>query len=83
MKTHILADAPPRGNQENAEAAGWIQIIIHGGPHSGQICHIPRDQGNLTFYEAGEPHRYYRLSHRPVFYHESIVGRAFGGRGGR
>ncbi len=67
----------------NAKITDFIEAVIRGGPHDGQSIRVPDDQDQVTFYEAGTPHQYYRLGKSATFYHPShpmIRGISTGGR---
>ena len=55
----------------------FIDAELCAGPHDRQRVRVPDDQTELVFYAGDEPHKYYRINSRPIFYwqaHAAIAG---------
>lgn len=62
---------------------GWQIVTLRGGHFARERRTILTTDDRLVLIDdEGESHSYYRLNHRPELVHESIVGSAFGGKGG-
>jgi len=57
----------------------FIDATLRGGPYDGQHVVLPDDELRHVVYDDMTPHRYIRISHKPVFTYEPDAARLFGG----